>query len=146
MRAMGLDLGDRRVGIAISDETGTVAQGHGVYVRRTLEEDLAYLSRLAEELCVRRIVVGLPLHLNGTEGEQAAKARAFAEKLFQRTGLPLSLMDERLTTQEAERVLSLRGVRGQKRKGIRDELAAVLILQAWLDMTRRLGDPSSPAI
>lgn len=144
---MGLDLGDRRVGIAVSDETGTVAQGRGVYVRRTLEEDLAHLSHLAEELRVRRIVVGLPLHLNGTEGEQAAKARAFAEKLFQRTGLPLSLMDERLTTQEAERVLSLQGVRGQRRKEIRDELAAVLILQAWLDLTRmRCGDPSSPAI
>lgn len=146
MRALGLDLGDRRVGIAVSDETGTVAQGRGVYVRRTLEEDLAHLSRLAEELRVRRIVVGLPLHLNGTEGEQAAKTRAFAEKLFQRTGLPLSLMDERLTTQEAERVLSLQGVRG-KRKEIRDELAAVLILQAWLDLTRmRCEDPSSPAI
>jgi putative Holliday junction resolvase len=133
MRVLGLDLGDRRIGIALSDETGTVAQGRGVYERRGLEEDLAYLARLAREEGVAWIVVGLPLNMDGSEGEQAAKVRAFAQALAERTGLPVEFLDERLTTVEADRVLREAGLGERRKRKVRDKLAAVLILQAWLD-------------
>jgi len=81
MRVLGLDLGDRRIGIAISDETGTVAQGRGVYPRREGKEDLSHLAELCRQEGVERIVVGLPLNMDGTEGDQARKARAFAQAL-----------------------------------------------------------------
>ena len=136
MRALGLDLGDRRIGIAVSDETGTVAQGRGVYLRRGEEEDLAHLSELCRRERVETIVVGLPLNMDGSEGEQARKARAFARALADRTGLPVELLDERLTTAEADWVLKEAGLRERKRRKVRDELAAVLILQAWLDRAR----------
>lgn len=136
MRVLGLDVGDRRIGIAVSDETGTVAQGRGVYERRGLKEDLEYLARLARKQGIVRIVVGLPLNMDGSEGEQAAKARAFGEALGAWTGLPVELLDERLTTVAANQVLSQAGLREQKKRKVRDELAAVLILQAWLDSKR----------
>ena len=143
MRVLGLDLGDRRIGIAISDETGTVAQGRGVYPRRGSKEDLSYLAELCRQEGVERIVVGLPLNMDGSEGDQARKARAFAQALAVETGLPVELLDERLTTVEADRVLRKAGLRERKRRGVRDELAAVLILQAWLD--RRRGERAEAA-
>lgn len=136
MRALGLDVGDRRIGIAVSDETGTVAQGREVYRRRGEEQDLAYLEGLCRREKVERIVVGLPLNMDGTEGEQARKVRAFAEALARMTGLPVELLDERLTTVEADRVLSQAGLRERRRRRMRDELAAVLILQTWLEANR----------
>ncbi|HAF71531.1 MAG: Putative Holliday junction resolvase [Acetothermia bacterium 64_32] len=136
MRVLGLDVGDRRIGIALSDETGTVAQGRGVYIRQGGEEDLSYFVELCRREGVEKIVVGLPLHMNGSEGEQAAKARAFGEALGARTGLPVEFLDERLTTVEANRVLREAGLREQKKRRVRDQLSAVLILQAWLDFRR----------
>jgi len=136
MRVLGLDVGDRRIGVAVSDETGAVAQGRGVYLRRGEEEDLDYFAALCAHEGVERVVVGLPLNMNGSEGEQAAKVRAFAQKLAARTGLGVEFLDERLTTVEADRVLSQAGLSGRHRRRVRDELAAVLILQAWLDRAR----------
>ena len=136
MRVLGLDVGDRRIGVAVSDETGTVAQGRGVYLRRGEEEDLKYFAALCAREGVGRMVVGLPLNMNGSEGEQAAKVRAFAQKLAARTGLEVEFLDERLTTVEADRVLSQAGLSERHRRRVRDELAAVLILQAWLDRAR----------
>jgi len=139
MRVLGLDLGDRRIGIAVSDETGTVAQGRGVYLRRGEEEALSHLAELCRRERVETIVVGLPLNMDSSEGVQARKARAFARALADRTGLPVELLDERLTTAEADRVLKEAGLRERKRRRVRDELAAVLILQAWLDCRRGPG-------
>ena len=136
MRFLGLDVGDRRIGIALSDETGTVAQGRGVYIRQGKKEDLSYFVELCRRERVEKIVVGLPLNMDGSEGEQAAKVRAFAEALAERAGLPVEYLDERLTTVEADRVLSQAGFREKKKRKVRDELAAVLILQAWLDSRR----------
>ncbi|MCD6129051.1 Holliday junction resolvase RuvX [Candidatus Bipolaricaulota bacterium] len=136
MRFLGLDVGDRRIGIALSDETGTVAQGRGVYTRQGEKEDLSYFVELCRRERVEKIVVGLPLNMDGSEGEQAAKVRAFAEALSERAGLPVEYLDERLTTVEADRVLSQAGFREKKKRKVRDELAAVLILQAWLDSRR----------
>ena len=136
MRFLGLDVGDRRIGIALSDETGTVAQGRGVYTRQGEKEDLSHFVELCRRERVEKIVVGLPLNMDGSEGEQAAKVRAFAEALSERAGLPVEYLDERLTTVEADRVLSQAGFREGKKRKVRDELAAVLILQAWLDSRR----------
>jgi putative Holliday junction resolvase len=143
MRAMGLDVGDRRIGIAVSDETGTIAQGRGVYLRRGGEEDLEHIADLCRRERVETIVVGLPLNMDGTEGDQALKARDFGAELARETGLKVEFLDERLTTVEADRVLREAGLREKKRRKVRDELAAVLILQAWLD--RRRGERAEAA-
>lgn len=136
MRALGLDVGDRRVGLAVSDETGLLAQARGVYLRRDLATDVNNLGQMAKELGVHVLVVGLPLNMDGTEGEQAAKVRALAEALAQHASLPVHYVDERWTTQEVERMLrEVQASKGKKRK-LKDELAAVLILQAWLDRQR----------
>jgi len=131
-----LDVGEKRIGIALSDETGTIAQGKGIYRRRTLEEDTANLAEKAREWGVERIVVGLPLNMNGTEGEQARAVREFARALEEVAGIPVELWDERLTSVEAERVLLEADLSRRKRRRMRDELAAVLILQSWLDAHR----------
>ncbi len=88
MRVLGLDIGDRRVGIALSDETGTIASPHGVYTRRSPGEDVHHLAQLAREAGAVALVVGLPLHMDGTEGEQVAKTRALAEAVARDAGLP----------------------------------------------------------
>jgi len=136
MRVLGLDIGDRRIGVAISDETGAVAQGRGVFLRRGEHQDLSYFADLCRRERVGVIVVGLPLNMDGSEGKQAAKVRAFAAALAERTGLPVEFLDERLTTVEADRVLSQAGLSERRKRKLRDELAAVLILQAWLDRAR----------
>jgi len=133
MRAIGLDIGDRRVGIAVSDETGTIAQGRGVYTRRSLAEDAAHLARLAQDVGATAIVAGLPLNMDGTEGEQARKTREFAETVASQAGFPLHYVDERLTTAEADRAMIEGGLSRRARKERSDALSAVLILQAWLD-------------
>jgi len=136
MRFLGLDVGDRRIGMAVSDETGTVAQGRGVYTRQGEEEDLSYFVELCRREQVEKIVVGLPLNMDGSEGKQAKRARAFGAALARQTGLPVEFLDERLTTVEADRVLTQAGLREKKRRKVRDELSAILILQAWLDSRR----------
>ncbi|MGC9529494.1 MAG: Holliday junction resolvase RuvX [Candidatus Bipolaricaulaceae bacterium] len=138
---MGLDVGDRRVGIAVSDEAGTVAQGRGVYRRRGSEADLDALAELCRREKADRFVVGLPLHMHGGEGEEAHKVRAFGQALAGKTGLPVDYIDERLTTVEADRVLAQAGQHAAKRRQVRDELSAILILQAWLDRRRWQGRP-----
>ncbi len=137
MRVLGLDVGDRRVGIALSDETGTIASPHGVYTRRSLGEDTAHLAALARKLGAGAIVVGLPLNMDGTEGEQARKARELAEAVAREAHLPLHYTDERLTSAEAERAMVEGGLTRRARKKREDALAAVLILQAWLDRAPR---------
>lgn len=141
MRALGLDIGDRRVGIAVSDETGTIASPHGVYTRRSPPEDAAHLARLARELGAEAIVVGLPLNMDGTEGDQAKKARELAEAIVQEADLPVHYVDERLTSAEVERAMREGDLSRRARKRRSDALSAVLILQAWLD---RQGPHPSP--
>jgi putative holliday junction resolvase len=136
MRTMGLDVGTRTVGIAVSDALGITAQGVTTLRRTNLRADLAYLRRLAAEREVTRLVVGLPLNMDGSEGQRAAAARAFAEAAAKATELPLEYQDERLTTVAAERVLLEADVSRKKRKEVIDQLAAQLILQAWLDARR----------
>ncbi len=133
MRILALDLGKRRIGLAISDELGLTAQGLETLERRSLRADLAVLSQLMAEKAVERILVGQPLHMSGEAGRQADWARGFAEMLEKKTGIPAQLWDERLTTVEAGRVLRESGIGPTKRAQAIDRLSAVILLQSYLD-------------
>jgi putative Holliday junction resolvase len=132
-RILALDVGMRRIGMAVSDPLGITAQGIPTLQRRNLRSDLARLCEIARDKQVGRIVVGYPLHLSGEEGRQAAIVKEFAARLAERSGLPVELWDERLTTVEANRILREAGGSLQKRVKAVDKLSAVLILQNYLD-------------
>ena len=133
MRVLGLDVGDRRIGIALSDELGLTAQGLMVLKRRDRATDLTALQALITHHQVERIVVGMPRNMDGSYGRQALKTERFMRALEQATHLPCVGWDERLTTQQAERLLIEADRRRDQRKAIRDQLAAQLILQNYLD-------------
>jgi putative Holliday junction resolvase len=130
---MGLDVGDRRVGVAVSDAMGLTAQPVMTLVRSNRRQDMRSLLRLIRKFGCESIVVGNPLYMSGDLSPQAAKAQAFAEILREETGLPVHLWDERLTTTEAHRHLHASGLPGSEHKKVVDQVAAVLILQAYLD-------------
>ena len=136
MRVLGLDYGSKTVGVAVSDPMGLTAQGVETIWRKQenkLRQTLARIEELVSEYQVERIVVGYPKNMNNTVGERALKSLEFKEKLEKRTGLPVVMWDERLTTVEAERTLMETGVRRENRKQYLDELAAIFILQGYLD-------------
>ena len=135
-RILGLDIGDRRIGLALSDETELIASPHSVYQRIGWGPDSLYFLSLAQELNVAYIVAGLPLNMDGSMGPQAQKARDFCVQLEQK-GLKVEYIDERLTTKSAEMALIEGGMRRQDRKDTVDKVAAALILQSYLDMKRR---------
>jgi putative Holliday junction resolvase len=133
---LGLDLGARRIGLAVSDEAGQIAFPAGYLDRSSLEADLAALEALVAERAVRRIVVGLPRLLDGRDGTGAAAARRFAAALADRIALPVELEDERLTTAEAERALREAPARRRRdRKHLLDAMAATLLLRGYLART-----------
>jgi putative Holliday junction resolvase len=135
-RVLALDLGKRRIGLALSDELGITAQGLETLERSNIREDLARLAQLASEKNVALILMGNPLHMSGHEGRQAEYARDFGERLREATGLPIEYRDERLTTVEAQRVLRQSGISIQKRAKAVDRLAAVILLESYLDSQR----------
>jgi putative holliday junction resolvase len=139
MRTFGLDYGTKTIGVAVSDGLGLTAQTVTTVRRASLKADLAELSRLVKEHEVTRIVLGLPLNMNGTEGPRAEASRKFAEVLGQALGLPVVLWDERLSTVAAQRTLLEADVRREKRREVIDQLAAQFILQGWLDAQRPAG-------
>jgi putative Holliday junction resolvase len=132
-RVLGVDLGERRVGVAVSDPLGITAQGRETMPRLGGLRDLEAIAALAREEDAQRIVIGLPLRLDGTAGVAAEEARKFAADLERVIDVPVDLWDERLTTAEVERAMTEAGVRRRKRRVQVDRLAAVLILQSWLD-------------
>lgn len=136
MRIMGLDYGSKTVGVAISDALGITAQGIEI-VRRTsenkLRQTLARIETLIQEYEVGKLVLGFPKNMNNTIGDRAEKSLAFKEMLERRTGLEVVMWDERLTTVEANRTLMESNVRREDRKKYVDQLAAVYILQGYLD-------------
>lgn len=140
MRVLAIDYGRVRLGLALSDEEEILASPLPFVRRsRSLDADVRSLAHLAAEHAVERIVVGLPLQMDGTEGEMADEVHGFAQRVKEVTGLPVSMIDERLTSAEAERALIEGDVSRRKRKRLRDSLAAVLILQADLDRRRFPG-------
>lgn len=132
-RILCLDLGDKRIGLAVSDPSRTIASGRGVHRRGDLEEDLDYLRRLVEQEGIAEVVIGLPQNMDGSLGSQAQKALQLKELLERRVKIPVKLFDERLTSEEAERVLISANLGRRKRKEVIDELAAVIILQSYLN-------------
>ena len=132
MRIAALDVGEARIGVAVSDELGITAQGIGVIRRVGGQRDLEALRALLAPFAPERLVVGLPLNMNGSEGPQAAKVRTFAERAATHLGLPLEFWDERLTTVAAERVLLEADVSRRRRRDVVDKVAASLILQGYL--------------
>lgn len=134
-RILGLDPGERRVGVAVADPTGTIASPDR-YVDRSKEEVGPTIARLCEELGVSVIVVGLPLALDGTEGPSAIAARHFGEDMAVSTGVSVEYYDERFTSHTADQALITGGVRRKKRKEKRDQVAAAVMLQGYLDRRR----------
>jgi putative Holliday junction resolvase len=132
-RVLALDLGKKRIGLALSDPLGLTAQGLPTLQRTRIREDLDALAKLAAEWDVRLLLMGHPLHMTGKEGRQAEYTRDFAERLQERTGIELRYWDERLTTVAAQRVLRESGISIAKRAQAVDKLAAQILLGSYLD-------------
>lgn len=137
MRIMGLDFGSKTVGVAISDALLITAQGVEIIRRKEankLRQTLARIEELIVEYQVEEIVLGMPKNMNATEGERVELTLEFKEKLERRTGLPVHMWDERLTTVAADKAMMEAGIRREKRKDYVDMIAATLILQGYLDL------------
>ena len=133
-RWMGLDIGERRIGVAVSDWLGLTAQGVEVYRRRRgLKEDLAYLTERFRQLEATGLLIGFPRNMNGTVGPQADSVREFGRRLGERCGVEPVYWDERLTTVQACQVLIEADLSRKKRRGVIDQVSAVFILQSFLD-------------
>jgi putative holliday junction resolvase len=132
-RILGLDVGLRRIGIAVSDPLGITAQGLETLQRRNKRRDLTALEQIIRQYDVQQIVVGLPLRMSGAESSQSEKIQVFADDLRQRFDLPVHLWDERLTSVEANRLLRQTELSIEKRARAVDRMAAVLILQGWME-------------
>jgi len=139
MKILGLDIGEKRIGIAISDELGYTAQGMRVMNRSGLEDDLTVLRELIKETEATEVVVGLPKNMDGSLGESAQKVLVFAKQMEEYLSIPVILWDERWTTAEATRLLVDADISRAKRRKVVDKLAAVLILQGYLDSLEHSG-------
>ena len=137
MRALGLDLGTKTIGLAVTDELGITAQGIQTLERKGPRKDLEALAARVLEFTIDRFVIGLPLNMDGSEGPRAEFTRKFGSALEAHTKLPVIYWDERLTTVAAHRALSEIDASKKKRREVIDQVAAVLILQGWLDSQPR---------
>ena len=139
MRYMGLDYGDKTVGVAVSDEMGITAQPYLTITRERrnkLRQTCKQIEDIIREKNIEVIVVGKPLNMNGTEGERIEETREFIEMIRRRTGLRVEELDERITTVEADRILDASGVAKENRKEYIDKMAAAIILQTYLDVNK----------
>jgi len=132
-RVLGLDVGSKRIGIAVSDPLGITAQGLETLHRQNKRLDFEKVEKLARHYAVAEVVVGFPLRMSGAEGTQAEKMQRFAEELRERLQIPVHLWDERLTSAEANRLLRETDMSIKRRGQVVDQMAAVLILQSWMD-------------
>jgi putative Holliday junction resolvase len=133
MGLAALDVGDARIGVAVSDDLGVSVRGIGVVRRHGGDHDLDAIARILAPHEVTRLVLGLPLNMDGTEGRQATRVRAFGDRLATHLRLPVDFWDERLTTFEAEDQLRSRGVKTHRRRALIDQVAAEVILRSYLD-------------
>jgi putative Holliday junction resolvase len=137
MRIMGLDLGSKRIGVAVSDELSLTAQPLTLIKRTSIEKDISGILQIASEYSVGAIVVGLPLLMDGSKGQQARLAERFMDLLREKTSMPVEGWDERLSTAAVTRVLIEGEVTRAKRKGVVDQLSASYILQGYLDSKKK---------
>ena len=134
MRAVGIDLGEKRIGVAISDSSGSLATPYEVVTRTgSRDQDHRRIRAIVEEVEAEILVVGLPLSLDGSEGKAAQGARKEAEAIRQTISIPIELHDERFTTVEAERILKEQGLDATERRKVVDKVAAAILLQAWME-------------
>ncbi|MBO7389860.1 MAG: Holliday junction resolvase RuvX [Clostridia bacterium] len=133
MRILCLDIGDVRIGVAVSDPLGISTNGVETHLSKGAEADATYFAELARSLHAEKILLGLPLNMDGTEGDRAEKVRAFGALLGERSGLPVDYEDERLTTVEAEEMLIEAGLSRQERRKVIDKVAAEIILRCYLN-------------
>lgn len=136
MRIIGIDLGEKRIGIAISDELGITSQGLPTIYTKTEIDDIESIKLVIEQYKAEKVIFGLPINMNGSIGPQAKKAIEFAEKVKDICKIPVEMVDERLTTSTAERVLIQGNRSRKKRKKVIDKMSAVLILQTYLDKAK----------
>ena len=136
MRILGIDLGDVRTGLALSDESCFLASGLGTFTAYNEDKALEQILAAIRTHKVEEIVMGNPVNMNGTRGERSQKVEAFAERLREASGLPVTLFDERCTTMQAHTILSFTDTRGKKRKNTVDTLSAEIILQSYIDKER----------
>ncbi len=141
-RILALDYGTKRIGVAVSDELGWTAQPLETYERRTIEKDLAHIRELVRVHEADRVVLGLPLRLNGAIGPAAQAACEFADRLERALSVPVVTWDERMTTKAAEEMLIAADVSRKKRKGIVDRVAAAILLRSYLENLTNAGVPS----
>lgn len=147
MRYMGLDVGDKTIGVAISDEAGIAANPVTVIARTgSLKREIGEVRRLAEESGVGRIVVGMPFMLDGSVGIQAEKVTAFVEELRKRIRIPIVTWDERLTTVEVERILIESDQSREKRKKVIDKMAAAVMLNSYMDRQKHVARAEDPDV
>jgi putative Holliday junction resolvase len=140
MRILAIDYGTKRLGLSISDEQEILASPLTVRKRSDLTHDISFLIKVASDNKVGKIVIGLPLNMDGSQGEMAKAVQSFASKLRKKCCLPVVFFDERMSTKEAERVLVQADLSRKRRKNLRDSVAAVLILQGYLDFQRSMID------
>ncbi len=133
MRTLGLDFGDKTIGVAVSDGLGLTAQAKGVIRRTNLTEDLVKLKKYIEDYQIGEVVVGLPRNMDGSFGSRAEKTQQFVNFLKKKIEIPVKFWDERLSTVEAERLLIDADLSRSRRKGVIDQVAAAIILQSYLD-------------
>jgi putative Holliday junction resolvase len=133
MRILGIDYGDKRIGVAVCDELGLTAQGLATIVRKDVERDIAAIAEYITEYHVEKIVIGYPVMLDGSEGIQCEKVNRFIDILQSRFSLSVIKWDESLSTKEAEKILIEANMSRKKRKKVVDKLAAIIILQGYLD-------------
>ena len=136
MRILALDLGDKRIGVAVSQLGGALALPDGVITRRNWSQVIAEIRARLDAVQADRIVVGLPLRMDGTEGPAAVAARKFVQRLQATVSVPVDVQDERLSTAEAERSLIAADMRRRRRRAVRDAVAAAIMLQTYLDRRR----------
>ncbi|MFQ6070634.1 MAG: Holliday junction resolvase RuvX [Candidatus Aminicenantales bacterium] len=136
MKILAVDLGDKTIGLALSDSLLITAQALGNYRRVNSEEDINYFRRLIKEHDIGEIVVGLPLRMNGSEGRRAERAKKFASRLKEALKIPVVLWDERLSTQEAYKILHAHSLNGREKKKLKDIVSATIILSAYLEKKR----------
>ncbi|RKD27916.1 putative holliday junction resolvase [Caminicella sporogenes DSM 14501] len=136
MRIMGLDVGDKTIGVAVSDLLGLTAQGVETIRRTSNKADFGRIKEIVEKMEVKKIVIGLPKNMNGTIGPQGEKVLKFADKLKKKVDVEIIMWDERLTTVAAEKMLISADISRKKRKKVIDKVAAVYILQGYLDSQR----------
>lgn len=134
MRILGIDLGDKKIGLALSDPMGWTAQGLGVIASKgSIDGDIAAIKEYVERHEVEKVVIGLPLNMDGSSGPRAEKAKAFASRMEKKLKVPVAMTDERLTTVAAEKLLIEADLSRNKRRKVIDKMAAVIILQNYLD-------------